>query len=120
MLTGDFHKEVTPAKVELLLGSPTVDLLLSDMSPSLTGNSIRDQALMLELGLGVLDKARDLLNQTTGILLIKMFQGSELQEFIQSLKDDGYKHKVIKPAASRSNSKEIYIMASKRQSAATK
>ncbi|MBE8183108.1 MAG: RlmE family RNA methyltransferase [Candidatus Portiera sp.] len=114
ILTGDFITEITPPKVEELLGSDKVDLLLSDMAPAISGNSIRDQAQMLELGLGVLDKARELLNQDKGILLTKMFQGSDLQEFIQGLRRDGYKHKIVKPLASRSTSKEIYIIASRK------
>lgn len=113
ILTGDFHTEITPAKVQELLGSDQVDLLLSDMAPAISGNTLRDQALMLELGLGVLDKARELLNKEQGTLLIKMFQGSDLQDFIDALRQDGYKHKIVKPAASRSASKEIYILATR-------
>lgn len=113
LITGDFMTEITPPIVEELLGTPQVDLLLSDMAPAISGNTLRDQALMLELGLGVLDKARELLDQERGILLIKMFQGSDLPEFVEALKQDGYKHKIVKPAASRSASKEIYILASR-------
>lgn len=119
-VVGSFEDEITKEKLQQLLNTdkltnelPKFDVILSDMSPSLSGNSIRDQSLMLELAMGVLAKAEELLDPVAGILLIKVFQGSELQEFVEALKASDYKYKLVKPAASKDKSKEFYIFAKK-------
>ena len=113
-LRGDFRREITPTKIKDLLGSKeqiVFDIIMSDMAPNLSGNTLRDQALMLDLAQGILDKAEEFLDKVGGILLFKVFQGEDLPDILLELKDRGYNAKQVKPAASKDNSREVYIFA---------
>ena len=85
------------------------DLVLSDMAPNISGIRERDDALMMEL----VDKTLlivDKLLKTKGSTLIKVFQGESLDYTRDALRIRFNKVKISKPKASRSNSKEIYII----------
>jgi 23S rRNA (uridine2552-2'-O)-methyltransferase len=59
----------------------------------------------------VTDIALGSLNES-GNLLIKLFQGKGTDEYIKETKQFFKKVRIIKPKASRSNSREIYMLAS--------
>ena len=85
------------------------DLVLSDMAPNISGIRERDDALMIKLvdkTLQIVDK----LLKTKGSTLIKVFQGESLDYTRDALSVRFNKVKISKPKASRSNSKEIYII----------
>jgi 23S rRNA (uridine2552-2'-O)-methyltransferase len=85
------------------------DLVLSDMAPNISGIRERDDALMMEL----VDKTLlivDKLLKTKGSTLIKVFQGESLDYTREALSIRFNTVKISKPKASRSNSKEIYII----------
>lgn len=86
------------------------DAVLSDMAPSTTGIRSADSARSALLFERALDVAlRSLKPQ--GHFLAKLFQGSESAALIAALKRHFARVKVVKPDASRKDSREIYILA---------
>jgi len=109
-IQGDFND---PEIVERLLKSVAqqpVSLVLSDMAPNITGIASVDQARMMNLAELALDLSKNVLSPG-GDLLIKLFQGSGVDEFKKEVKFSFKKILVRKPAASRSRSREIYLLA---------
>ncbi len=85
------------------------DLVLSDMSPNISGITETDNAQMTYLIDNVLSVIDNFLKKG-GSSLIKVFQGETLDYTRKALKDRFKTCKVIKPSASRSNSKETYLI----------
>jgi 23S rRNA (uridine2552-2'-O)-methyltransferase len=109
-LQGNFATRKGRDAVEGALGGRKADLVLSDMSPNITGIPMTDQARTMELA----EMARDfaLLHlQSEGALLIKIFQGSGYDEYFLSLRRAFKKVAVRKPDASRDESAELYLLA---------
>jgi len=100
---GDFREK-------MLLEGEKADLILSDVSPNLSGIGNVDQARALELSGAALDLCRKLL-KPDGVFLIKAFQGEAFAELVKSLKAGFSKVKVVKPPASRGESRETYVLA---------
>ena len=79
------------------------------MAPNISGIRERDDAQMINLidsALSVIDKFL----KKGGSALIKVFQGESLDYTRNALSDRFKTCKVIKPSASRSNSKETYLI----------
>jgi 23S rRNA (uridine2552-2'-O)-methyltransferase len=108
-LEGDFTEQpVLDALMELLQGQP-VDLVISDMAPNMTGTPSVDQARSME----VAELALEFANQTLkpgGAVLIKTFQGRGFNEFYAQMRRRFAKIVTRKPQASRSESREIYLL----------
>ena len=85
------------------------DLVLSDMAPNISGIRERDDALMLSL-VDLVLMMIDTKLKKGGSALIKVFQGASLDYTRVALNKRFNKVKISKPKASRSNSKEIYII----------
>jgi len=94
----------------MLLEGEKADLILSDLSPNLSGIGNVDQARALELSGAAIDLCRKLL-KPDGVFLIKAFQGEAFAELVKSLKAGFSKVKVVKPPASRGESRETYVLA---------
>lgn len=109
---GDF----TDAAVRQTLLEPLgeVDLVLSDMAPNITGIADADRARFMELLQSALKVAR-LLLKNGGSMLVKVFEGPEIKGFRKACKLDFREVAVRKPSASRSRSREYYILARKFQ-----
>ena len=88
-----------------------IDLVMSDIAPNISGIDSADVPAMLSLAEIVTDIALGSLNES-GNLLIKLFQGKGTDEYIKETKQFFKKVRIIKPKASRSNSREIYMLAS--------
>ena len=88
-----------------------IDLVMSDIAPNISGIDSADVPAILNLAEIVTDIALGSLNES-GNLLIKLFQGKGTDEYIKETKQFFKKVKIIKPKASRSNSREIYMLAS--------
>ena len=88
-----------------------IDLVMSDIAPNISGIDSADVPAILSLAEIVTDIALGSLNES-GNLLIKLFQGKGTDEYIKETKQFFKKVKIIKPKASRSNSREIYMLAS--------
>lgn len=107
---GDFREAESLSRLEAVLGGATVDLVLSDMAPNMSGVDAVDQARSMYLA----ELARDFADQhlrVNGTFVIKLFQGAEFDDYIRDLRKRYAQVKVRKPDASRSRSSEVYAMA---------
>jgi 23S rRNA (uridine2552-2'-O)-methyltransferase len=86
------------------------DVVLSDMAPSTSGVKVADAARSALLFERAFEISRAVL-KPGGTFLAKIFQGSEFHELLLETKMQFRQTKVIKPDASRKQSKEIYILA---------
>jgi 23S rRNA (uridine2552-2'-O)-methyltransferase len=89
-----------------------MDIVLSDVSPNLSGIRDADQARSLELLLAAIDVCRELL-KPGGVFVTKAFHGGAFEEAHAALEKAFAKVKVVKPAASRGESRETYFVARK-------
>ena len=87
-----------------------VDLVISDMAPRMSGVVSRDQALALELAEAALKVAGCLLSHH-GTLLVKVFEGETTTTFRDQVQERFQRYVSRKPAASRSESRERYVIA---------
>ena len=110
IIQGDFTDESTRQQLNTLLAGQPVDLVLSDMAPNISGIASADQARSVGLAEGVLDWSLAVLAKD-GALLMKVFQGSGFDQLRQSLLQHFRSVAVRKPAASRSRSAEVYLLA---------
>ena len=86
------------------------DVVLCDAAPNITGAWDIDQARQIDLATNALNIARCILNPN-GSFFVKVFEGGQLTEFIETIKDTFEEVKLVKPPASRSKSSEMYILA---------
>ena len=94
---------------ELLRDYGPFDVVLSDMAPSTSGIRVADSARSELLFEHALFLAQRLL-KPQGHFLSKIFQGSDFHNLLQQVKRLFGSVKVVKPDASRKQSKEIYIL----------
>jgi 23S rRNA (uridine2552-2'-O)-methyltransferase len=99
------------AVVDALENRP-VDLVISDMSPNLTGIPVTDQARLFDLQELALDFAVKFL-QPNGAFIVKVFQGVGFEAFVKLLRQHFTEVATKKPDASRDESREVYILAKK-------
>jgi 23S rRNA (uridine2552-2'-O)-methyltransferase len=107
---GDFREEEVFNRILALLPERTVDVVLSDMAPNMSGMDVVDHAKSSYLGELALDMAGRVL-KPHGHALIKVFQGAGFQELVQAARRHFARVKLQKPAASRSRSAEMYLLA---------
>ena len=110
LIRGDFSDESTLKLLEEQMGDRSMDLVVSDMAPNISGVGLVDQARSLHLAELALEFARDRL-KPGGDLLVKVFQGAWLDEFRKQLTDRFASVAVRKPKASRDRSSEFYLLA---------
>ncbi len=87
-----------------------VDLVISDMSPNLTGVVITDQARLFTLGELAMEFAVKFL-KPNGVFLVKVFQGVGFEPYVKTLRENFKSVAAKKPVASRGESRETYLMA---------
>jgi 23S rRNA (uridine2552-2'-O)-methyltransferase len=109
-LEGDFTSPETVAKLKELIGGRPVDVVMSDMAPNISGNRAIDQPRILALLDEALAFAREVL-RPGGDFLAKAFQGEGIDTFTRELKQHFRTVKIVKPKASRPESREIYLLA---------
>jgi 23S rRNA (uridine2552-2'-O)-methyltransferase len=107
---GDFREQAVMDEVLGRLGGEPVDVVLSDMSPNLSGVSSADQAASIYLLELALDMVRRVL-KPGGTFVAKLFQGSGSDDYLREVRKDFDKVTIRKPAASRSRSREVYFVA---------
>jgi 23S rRNA (uridine2552-2'-O)-methyltransferase len=109
-ILGDFRDEpVERSLIEALQGRPA-DLIVSDLSPNLSGISASDAARSQDLCELALQFAVNHL-KSEGDFLVKAFHGSGYGQFVHTLKKQFKAVSVRKPAASRPESAEVYLLA---------
>ena len=91
-----------------------LDLILSDASVNKTGNKFTDQLNQINLCFKVLDISKKFLKQK-GNLVIKVFQGSDLNKLVGIMKKEFIFIKSYKPQSSKKKSNEIYFIGLKKK-----
>ena len=112
-LRGDFEEESTLTELRKILGKRPVDLVISDMSPNITGIAISDQARCMYLAELALEFSMAQLN-SDGNFLVKVFQGCGFEQFMKAMRMSFKKVVTRKPKASRDRSNEIYLLGLKK------
>jgi len=85
------------------------DVVISDAAPNITGVWEVDHARQIDLATKALGIAQCLL-RPSGNFFVKVFQGNQLDDFLQTLKASFDTVKIVKPQASRAKSSEMYIL----------
>jgi 23S rRNA (uridine2552-2'-O)-methyltransferase len=109
-IQGDFTDEAVVARLFEWLGSGKFDLIISDIAPNITGIDSADQASSMYFLELALDTVRKTLNPGASFVA-KMFQGSGSDQYVKDLRTSFEKVLIRKPAASRAESREVYIVA---------
>ncbi len=110
LIKGDFTADSTLENLIRHLSGEQVDLVISDMAPNLSGMREIDQPRAMYLGELALESASRML-KPGGVLLVKCFEGEGIAEFRHLLSSAFMQLFNLKPKASRSKSREIYILA---------
>ena len=85
-----------------------VDIIVSDMAANTTGNKNLDSYRTAELNLNTIEFSKNTLNES-GILLCKLFMGSEFKEIKKKASATFKKVIFYKPSSSRKDSRELYM-----------
>jgi 23S rRNA (uridine2552-2'-O)-methyltransferase len=105
----DFLDESAPGKLMELLGGPA-DIVMSDMAANTTGHKKTDHLRIMGLAEAAIDFAREVL-APGGAFVAKVFQGGTEGQLLADLKRDFATVRHVKPAASRADSAELYVLA---------
>lgn len=108
-IQGDFTEDAVLARLEERLGGAAIDLVISDMSPNISGIGLSDQARSMHLAELAMDFALRRL-KPNGCFLVKLFQGTGFEEFVREARRNFKQVLLRKPDASRSRSKEVYLL----------
>ena len=109
-LQGDIREPETRKKLEKLV--PKADVVLSDMSPNLSGNYSVDQARSVELASFALEIASE---RKANSFVVKVFEGSDFQDFRKAVIDEFGSVRTLSPEASRKQSSEVYLIAKRKR-----
>lgn len=109
-IQGDFREESVLNQILEHLHGQKPDLVLSDMLPNISGISSADQAGAIYLLELALDMVRRVL-KPGGSFVAKLFQGAGSDAYLKELRTAFEKVSIRKPAASRSRSREVYVVA---------
>jgi 23S rRNA (uridine2552-2'-O)-methyltransferase len=84
-------------------------VILSDIAPRTSGNKWVDQQQSLNLARRVLEMSRQIL-ENGGNFYVKVFEGEDFKEFVDSVRKNFKTVKIVKPKSSRSESREVFIL----------
>jgi len=105
---GDLTAPDLAERIRALVGS--VDVVLSDAAPPISGVRVRDHALSIALAQAALQVARALL-KPGGHLVVKAFEGEDFPAFLAEVRRHFRSVKPYSPPASRRESAEVYVVA---------
>ncbi|MCP4700354.1 MAG: 23S rRNA (uridine(2552)-2'-O)-methyltransferase RlmE [Gammaproteobacteria bacterium] len=108
-IQGDFREQNVFDALLARLESRKVDLVMSDMAPNISGMKAVDQPRAMLLAELARDAAFQLL-APGGMFLSKVFQGDGIDSYIKELRAHFDKVVIRKPKASRSRSREVYVL----------
>ena len=83
--------------------------ILSDIAPRTSGNKWVDQQQSLNLARRVLELAGELL-ESGGNIYVKVFEGEDFREFVDSVRKSFKTVKIVKPKSSRTESREVFVL----------
>lgn len=109
-IQGDFQEQEPLAALERALGGTSVDLVMSDMAPNISGVTAVDQPRAMALAELAFEFAIEWL-KPGGDFLTKIFQGEGFDVFVGDARRRFGKVMVRKPDASRPRSREVYMLA---------
>ncbi|MFJ1268429.1 23S rRNA (uridine(2552)-2'-O)-methyltransferase RlmE [Legionella lytica] len=110
VIHGDFREDDVLQQLMALIPERSVDLVLSDMAPNMSGTTAIDiprAMYLVELAFDFADK----MLKPGGSMLVKIFHGSGFDDLVKQAKASFDKVVIRKPAASRARSKETYLLA---------
>jgi len=108
-ILGDFREDDVLKKLEEKLAGRRVGLVMSDMAPNMSGVPLVDQARVMYLAELGLEFSKVHL-KPDGAFLVKVFQGSDYENFLRSMRETFKTVAVRKPDASRDRSAELYLL----------
>ena len=112
-IQGDFREPSVLAQLEERLGGKQVGLVISDMSPNISGVALTDQMRAMHLAELALDfSLRNL--QPGGTFLVKIFQGIGFEDYVKLMRRHFTHVLTRKPDASRDRSSELYLLGRER------
>lgn len=109
-LQGDLTQKTSLLEILQLIDQEKADVVLSDMSPDISGNYSVDHAQSIFLSEKALSTAEFIL-KPNGNFVCKVFSGEDLSNFIVQVKEKFEFVKQFNPDASRNSSSEVYIIA---------
>ena len=109
-IQGDFTEDAVLEHLRGQLAEQSVDLVMSDMAPNMSGVRTVDQPRAMHLAELAHALAIEVLSPG-GDLLVKVFQGEGFDEFLAILRADFARVLTRKPEASRDRSREVYLLA---------
>ena len=110
-LQGDFTKQSVYDELITLTKGSSIDIVLSDMAPNMSGQLSVDQPKSIYLAELAIDLAVKTLSKN-GHFIVKIFQGDGFEDYVKNARKVFKKVSIIKPKASRPISKEVYLLAS--------
>ncbi len=109
-LQGDLREKEIRDKLHELM--PKADVVISDMSPNLSGNYSVDQARSVELSSLALEIAAE---RKASAFVVKVFEGVDFQEYRKAVIDEFGSVRTLSPEASRKQSSEVYLIAKRKR-----
>ncbi len=109
-IQGDFRENGSLWQLHSVLEGASVDLVLSDMAPNVSGVSAVDQPRSVYLCELALEFCRETL-KPGGSLVVKVFQGAGFDDYLRELRSAFERVASRKPKASRPKSREVYLVA---------
>lgn len=113
-IQGDFREQRVLDLFVASFNNWPLDLVISDMAPNISGMGIVDQVRSFALAELALDFAANYL-KPQGDFLVKVFQGSDFQAYLQMMRQHFKSVLTRKPKASRDRSQEIYLVGKQRR-----
>ncbi|MBK5073641.1 23S rRNA (uridine(2552)-2'-O)-methyltransferase RlmE [Budviciaceae bacterium CWB-B4] len=113
-LQGDFRDEMVLKALLERVGDSKVQVVMSDMAPNMSGTPAVDIPRAMYLVELALDMCKDVL-APGGSFVVKVFQGDGFDEYLREIRALFKTVKIRKPDASRSRSREVYIVATGRK-----
>ena len=109
-ILGDFTEDSVSQQLQERLPGRSVDLVLSDMAPNMSGNAEIDLPRAMYLAELAVDFAYNRL-KPGGVLVMKLFHGVGFDELVKDIRSHFKQVSIKKPKASRSRSRETYLLA---------
>ena len=109
-LQGDFTEDGPLEWLRNQIGDSSVDLVMSDMAPNMSGVAAVDQAKAMYLAELALEFVKAHL-KPGGDFVVKLFQGADFDGYVKEVRTRFDKVQVKKPKASRPRSREVYLLA---------
>ena len=109
-IQGDFQSDEVLHALMKLVDNTAIDLVISDIAPNMSGMNAVDQPRAMYLAELALDFANKVL-KPDGVFIAKIFQGVGFDEYVKLLRQHFKQVVTRKPEASRSRSREVYLVA---------